>query len=338
MTKKKEPPKDISFKSTQSSSAATHYGEVDMTWLQKIKGTVNWIKIPQVDFGKIAGNIKDRLSQFGRNGFAKELANAIMGNLKELFNSGKRAVKTQINSIMEVGGKIVGQIATTPEGQGLAIFGATSAALLGGATLLGAGPEMITGMLRMYQLAYALDLRQSDEAIEKQIEGSITGLYAVAGETFGAGLASFVSGGVFRIPKVQINMTKVTILWRALNEEARTQLLSQLRNLARTAFFTGLRIMTKVFYRSSRKWIKELAKREPNHPLIQAIPGGAAAVAQWGAGGEPWSLSLYVQGKLEKLQANPAFKNIGVFLENAIEGFGEAIQEFLPELVRQPIA
>jgi hypothetical protein len=88
-------------------------------------------------------------------------------------------------------------------------------------------------------MSYALNLKETDEQIEQQIQGSITGLYAVAGETFGSGLASFITGGFFRIPKVQINMTKVTILWRALNEEARTQLLAQLRNLARTAFFTG---------------------------------------------------------------------------------------------------
>jgi hypothetical protein len=330
--------KDISFKASQTSSAATHYGGADASWLSKIKGTVDWIKIPQVDIGKVTGDIKEMLTRFVKGNFVKEVSTAILGNLKELFGKGIKAAKTQINSILQVGGKIIGQITTTAEGKGLAIFGAVASVLIGGGVILGAGPEVITGMLRTYQVFYALNLKETDQQIEKQIEGSVTGLYAVAGETFGSGLASFVSGGFFRIPKVQINMTKVTILWRALNEEARSQLLAQLRNLARTAFFTGLRIMAKVFYRSSRKWIKELAKREPNHPLIQAIPGGAKTVAQWGAGGQPWSLSLYVQSKLEKLQANPAFKNIGIFLESAIEGFGEAIQELLPELVRQPIA
>jgi len=335
MAAKKE--KDISFKADQTSSAATHYGGADQNWLSKIQGTINWIKIPPIDIGKIGVDIKQLLARFAGGNFIKEIASAIVGNIKELLGQGKQALKTQINSIMTVGGKIVGQITTTAEGRGLAIFGAFASALIGGGVILGAGPEVITGMLRIYQMSYALNLKETDEQIEKQIQGSITGLYAVAGETFGSGLASFVTGGFFRIPKVQINMTKVTILWRALNEEARTQLLAQLRNLARTAFFTGLRIMVKVFYRSSRKWIKALAQKEPGHPLVQAL-GGPAVVAQWGAGGQPWSLSLYVQSKLEKLQGNPAFKNIGVFLESAIEGFGEAIQELLPELVRQPIS
>jgi hypothetical protein len=329
--------KDISFKANQSSSAATHYGNADQSWLSKIQGVASWIKIPQIDFGKMGADIKEILAKLTGGNFAKEVGVAILGNLKELLGQGKQALKTQINSILEVGGKIVGQITTTPEGKGLAIFGAFASALIGGGAILGAGPEVITGMLRISQLSYALNLKETDQQIEQQIQESITGLYAVAGETFGAGLASFVTGGFFRIPKVQINMTKVTILWRALNEEARTQLMSQLKNLARTAFFTGLRIMVKVFYRSSRKWIKALAKKEPNHLLIQAL-GGPSVVEQWGAGGKPWSLSLYVQGKLEKLQSNPAFKNIGIFLENAIEGFGESIQELLPELVRQPIA
>lgn len=330
--------KNISFKADQTSSAATHYGGVDTSWLSKIQGTVSWLKIPQFDFAKVGADIKGVLEKLVTGKFHKEVAAAILGNLKELLGQGKQAFKTQINSIMEVGGKIIGQINTTAEGKGLALFGAITSALIGGGVLFGAGPEVISGMLRMSQLFYALNLRETDEEIGKQIEGEVTSLYAVGGQTFGSGLASFVTGGVFRIPKVQINITKVTILWRALNEEARTQLLSQLRNLARTAFFTGLRIMAKLFYRSSRKWIKALAKKEPNHPLIQAIPGGAKAVQQWGAGGKPWSLSLYGNGKIEKIQGNPAFKNIGVFLENAVESFGESLQEFLPELVRQPIA
>ena len=233
--------------------------------------------------------------------------------------------------------KILGQLNTTG-GQGLAIFGALSAAVIGGGVLLGAGPEVITGMLRMYQIGYTLNLKQTDEQIEQEIQGSFTSLYASSGETLGMGLASFVSGGVFQIPKVKINMTKVSILWRALNEEARIQLLSQIKNLGRTAFFTGLRIMAKVFYRSTRKMLKQLALTDPNHPLIKLIPGGAKSVEQWGSGGEPWSLSLYVQNKIENIQANPLTKNIGVFLENFVEGFGEGIQEFLPDLVRQPMA
>jgi len=329
--------KDVSFRANQTSSAATHYGGADENWLSKIKGTVDWIKIPQVDIGKIAGDIKKNVLARFEGNFVKEVGEAIVGNIKELLGQGKQALKTQINSILQVGGKIVGQLTTTAEGKGLAVFGTLATALIGGSVAFGAGPEVITSMLRMYQLAYALNLKETDKQIEQQIQGSITSLYAVAGETFGSGLASFVTGGFFKIPKVQINMTKVTILWRALNEEARTQLFSQLKNLARTAFFTGLRIMVKVFYRSSRKWIKALAKKDPNNPLIQAL-GGPAVVAQWGSGGQPWSLSLYVQSKLEKLQASPAFKNIGVFLENAIEGFGESIQELLPELVRQPIS
>src|SRR6476661_5048829 len=324
MAAKKE--KDISFRADQTSSAATHYGGADMGWLNKIQGTISWIKIPQIDFAKMGANIKEILAKLAGGNLVKQIGTAIIGNIKELLGQGQQAIKTQINSILEVGGKIIGQITTTAEGKGLAIFGAFATALIGGGAILGAGPEVITGMLRIYQLTYALNLKETDEQIEQQIQGSITGLYAVAGETFGSGLASFVTGGFFKIPKVQINMTKITILWRALNEEARTQLLSQLRNLARTAFFTGLRIMVKIFYRSSRKWIKALAQKDPNHPLVQAL-GGPAVVSQWGAGGQPWSLSLYVQSKLEKLQGNPAFKNIGIFLENAIEGFGESIQE-----------
>lgn len=337
MSKKaKTPPKEISFNPHQSSSAASHYGDADQGWLSKLKGTVNWVKIPQVDPGKIMNDLKGMFDN-GAGKFAKEVASAIFGNLRELIGKAKNAFKIQIGSILKVGDKMWGQVTNTAEGKGLAIFGALAAAFIGGGVATGAGPEMITGMLRMTQFFYAINLKESDKQIEDQIQGSITSLYAVAGETFGSGLASFVSGGVFRIPRIQINVTKVTIFWRSLNEEAKMGLLAQLRSLARTAFFTGVRIMAKVFYRSSRKFIKELARKDPNHPLIKQIPGGAKSVEQWGAGGPPWSLSLYVQGKIEKLQSNPQYKNIGVFLENAMEGFGEGIQEFLPELVRQPV-
>lgn len=330
--------KDISYNQNQTSSAATQYGGADQGWLSKIKGTLNWIKIPQIDPGKIAGDIKNLIMSGLRGDIVKQVASAIMGGIKNLLGQAKAAFSGQIGSILKVKDKIWGQLNNTAEGQGLAIFGAVATAVTGGGVLLGAGPEVITGMLRVSQLAYTLNLKETDAQIDQQIEGNITSLYAVSGEALGSGLASFVSGGVFKIPRVQINMTKVTILWRALNEEAQTQMMGQLRNLASTAFFTGLRIMTKIFYRDTRKWLKELAKNEPNHPLIAMIPGGAKTVALWGSGGEPWSLSLYIQQKLEKLQSNPAFKNIGVFLENFVEGFGEGIQEFLPDLVRQPIS
>lgn len=330
--------KDIAYNEKQTSSAATQYGGADESWLSKIKGTFDWVKIPQIDPGKIAGDIKNMIMSSLRGDIVKGITSAIMGSITSLLGRAKKRFTAEIGSVLKVKDKIWGQLTNTAEGQGLALFGAVTTAVIGGGVLLGVGPEVITGMLRLSQLAYTLNLKETDEQIEQQIEGNITSLYAVSGEALGSGLASFVSGGVFKIPRVQINMTKVTILWRALNEEARTQMMSQLKNLASTAFFTALRVMIKIFYRDTRKWIKELAKNEPNHPLITIIPGGAKAVALWGSGGEPWSLSLYVQKALEKLQSNPAFKNIGIFLENFVEGFGEGIQEFLPDLVRQPIS
>ena len=336
-TKKPEPP--IGIDVTQTSSAATTYGGVDQKWLNKIRGTVSWFEMPQVDFSGIAGKIGGKIAKFLKGNLVKEIGGAILGNLKELFGKIKNNVSDRIGSIVSVGKRIVGTLTNTPEGQGLTIFGAIAAAAIGGGILLGAGPEVVTGMLRMSQLAYTFNFNETDEQIDEQIEGSITSLYATSGEALGSGLASFLSGGVFRIPKVQINMTKVTILWRALNEEARTQLLQQLKSLARTAFFSGLKMFAKVFYRDSRKWLKLLAKSNPNHPLIKAIPGGAKTLETWGQKGTPpWYIALYVQSKTEKLQQNPLTKDIGVFLENFAEGFGESIQEFLPDLVRQPIA
>jgi hypothetical protein len=328
--------KKIHVDSRQTSSAATNYGDADESWLSKIQGTINWIKIPQIDPGKMFESFKSSLLKWLNGDLLREVKNTFSNWIKEKFLSVKKAVSTQINSIISVGGKFIGQW-NTAKGQGLALFGAVSTALLGGAVLMGAGPEMITGMLRLSQLTYSLNLKETDAQINAQIQGNITSLYATSGEVLGQGLASFVSGGVFRIPRVQINLTKVTILWRSLNEESRLQMFSQLKALARNAFFGGLKILRQIFYRDTRKWLKNLAQSNPNHPLIKLIPGGAETVKKWGAGGEPWSLSLYVQKKIEELQKKPEFKNIGTFLENFIEGFGEGIQEFLPDLVRQPV-
>jgi hypothetical protein len=333
------PDKVVKYDANQTSSAATQYGGVDQSWISKIKGTVDWIKIPEIDPGKIANDIKELVLKGLRGEIIKEIGSAIWGNLKNLLGKIKGGVSQRLGSVVSVGKKIWGTVTNTPEGQGLAIFGAIATAAIGGGVLLGAGPEVITGMLRISQLMYTLNLNETDEQIDQQIEGNITSLYAVAGETMGSGLASFVSGGVFKIPRVQINMTKVGIIWRALNEEAREQLLQQLRNLARTAFFSGVKMLIKVFYRDTRKWLKALAKSNPDHPLIKIIPGGAKTLGQWGQKGvPPWSLSLFVQSKIENLQKNPVNKDIGVFLENFAEGFGEGLQEFLPDLVRQPIA
>lgn len=328
--------KTITVNAAQTSSAATKYGGVDSDWISKIKGTVSWIKILNINPGEMLGNIKDYILKGLRGDIIKEVGGALTKWINSTFGKAKNFADDRLNSIVAVGGKIIGQW-NTAEAQGLRLFGLISGGLIGGAALLGAGPEMITGMLRISQILYTLNLNETDDQIDRQIEGQITSLYAVSGEALGSGLASFVSGGVFRIPKVQINMTKVTILWRSLNEEARITLLNQLKTLGRTAFFTGIKMLSKVFYRDTRKWLKQLAETNPSHPIINAIPGGADAVKKWGAGGEPWSLSLYVQKKIENLQKNPKFKDVGVFLESFIENFGEGIQEFLPDLVRQPV-
>lgn len=334
----KTPPPQIKIDANQTSSAATNYGGADQGWLSKIKGTFDWVKIPSVNPMEALESIKGFLLKGLKGDLIKEIGSAIIGNFKELFGKIKQNVSGRIGSIVTVGKKILGTLTNTAEGQGLALFGAISAAVIGGGVLLGAGPEVVTGMLRLGQLAYSFDFNQSDESIEKEIEAGITGIYSVAGEALGSGLASFVSGGVFKIPKVQINMTKVTILFRALNEEARQQLVEQVKNLARTAFFAGVKMLGKVFFRDARKWLKALAKSNPNHPFIKAIPGGARTVELWGQkGGAPWSLSLSVQAQIEKIQNNPLTKDVGVFLESFTESFGEAIQEFLPDLVRQPV-
>jgi hypothetical protein len=330
--------KVIKVDEKQTSSAATKYGDADTGWLGKIKGTFDWVKIPAIDPGKIASDIKELIAKGLRGEIIAGIGNFIQTHINNLLGRGKQFLQGQINAIAIVKGKILGQLNTT-EGQGLAIFGALSAAVVGGGVLLGAGPEVITAMLRLYQVGYTLNLKETDEQIESQLQGQLSSLYAMAGDAFGSGLASLVSGGVFSVPRLQINMTKIAILYRSLNEEARVQLVSQVKALGRNAFFTGLRMLAKVFYRDTRKMIKTLAEKEPNHWLIKLVPGGAETVRKWGMGGEPWSLSLYVQKVLEKLQGNnnPFIKNIGIFLENATESFGEGIQEFLPDLVRQPV-
>lgn len=330
MTKPTE--KKISFDENQTSSAATHYeGGADQSWLSKV--TPSWFKLPSINIGEIADSIKKAVVK----GIKGELIGSLVNYVKTLFGKVKSAFGGQLKSVIKVGSKILGTLDTTPAGQGLRLFGVVSGILIGGATLAGVGPEVIMGMLRTSQLLYLLNLKETDEQINQQIEGSITSFYSEAGQAFGTGLASFVTGGVFQLPRVQIDLTKISILWRGLNEEARSQMLSQLKNLARTAFFTGLRMMVKIFYRDTRKWLKTLAKKNPDDPLIKLIPGGAKAVELWGSGGEPWSVSLYVQKEIQKIQENKSTKNIGFFLEQATESFGEGLQEFLPQLVRQPI-
>jgi hypothetical protein len=333
------PEKIIKVDEKQTSSAATNYGDADNSWLSKIKGSFDWAKIPQIDPGKIANDIKEFVSRGLRGEILKDIAGFFTEHIKNMFGKGKDFVKKQISAVMTVKGKILGQL-NTSEGRGLAIFGAISAAVIGGGVLLGAGPEVVTAMLRLYQMGYTLNLKETDQQIEDQLKGQMTSLYSMAGDAFGTGIASFLSGGVFNVPRIQINMTRVSILYRSLNEEARVRLISQVKDISRSAFFAGMRMVAKIFYRDTRKMLKQLAEKQPNHPLIKAIPGGAETLKKWGAGGEPWSMALYIQKKIEELigSSNPFIKNIGVFLESATESFGEGIQEFLPDLVRQPIA
>lgn len=332
-------------KANETSSAASHYFDATKNWLAKQGSKVaEWMGNPSIDLGGVFGKYIDYIKSA-----TQKIGDAIQSiSPQGIWDSIGKAVGIGVSKITEkvktgflkpliiVKDKIIGQLKNA-EGQGLAIFGALSAAIIGGGVLLGAGPETVTGMLRVSQLVYTFNFNQTDEQIDKQIEGDITGIYATTGQALGTGLASFVSGGVFKFPRVQINMTKISILWRALNEEARNQLMSQLKGLSRTVFFTGLKMIMNLFYRDARKWIKVLAEKEPNHFIFKLIPGGIDTIKKWGTGGPPWAPNLYVNQKTENLQNNPVTRNVGVLLENAIESFGEGLQDFLPDLVRQPI-
>lgn len=329
----------------ETSSAATHYYDAPLKWIKaQGAGAAEWVSHRSIDPGKFfsdisaqigaiwkdVGQIRKILTPEGILGFYKDIWGKILGK-------GKKAINGFLNPLLVVKDKVIGGL-NTVGGQGLALLVAGAGLLTGGGILLGAGPETITGMMQGFRILYQLNWQESDEDIEKQIQGSITGLYSSAGGALGTGLASFVTGGVFKLPRVQINITKISILWRALNEEARSEMLAQLKNLSRTAFFTGLRIFIKTIYRSARKWFKQWAKANPNHPLIKLIPGGMKSIEAWGAGGPPWSLCQGVNKFVEKLQENPVTKNIGVFLEEFLDNFGDGLNDFLPELVRIPMA
>lgn len=328
----------------ETSSAASHYYDAPLKWIKaQGAGAAKWASERSFDPGKLFSDISAQVGSIWKDvSRIRELLTpeGVLGLLGGIWDKikakGTQAINGFLNPLLIVKDKIIGGLKTA-EGKGVALFVGAATLLTGGGILLGAGPETITLMLRGTQVLSQLNWKETDEDIEKQIQGSITGLYSSAGSAVGTGLASFVTGGVFKMPKVQINITKVSILWRALNEEARSEMLAQMRNLARTAFFTGLRALVKVIYRSVRKRLKVWAAENPNHPLLNLVPGGAKTIEKWGAGGEPWSLSQYVNKKIEALQENPITKNIGIFIEQVIEDFNDGISDFLPELVRSPI-
>lgn len=332
-------------KAQETSSAASHYFDATKKWLgQQGAKVTEWMGNPSIDLGgvfsKCIDYIKSATQKIGD--IAQSISSqGIWDSISKAIGIGASKIAEKVKTgflkpLIIVKDKIIGQLGNA-QGQGLAIFGALATAIIGGGVLLGAGPETVSGMLRISQLMYTFNFNQTDDQIDKQIEGNISSLYSITGEALGTGLASFVTGGVFKFPRVQINMTKISIFWRALNEEARTQLMTQLKGLSRTVFFTGLKMMMNLFYRDARKMLKQLAKVEPNHPLIKLIPGGANTVEKWGGGGAPWTLALYVQQKIENVQSNPVTKNFGLLLESFVESFGEGLQDFLPDLVRQPI-
>lgn len=348
--------KALGVKEKETSSSATVYLDASIDWLKsKGKKVVNWISNPVATAVSLKDGVSSLLKKITGtlSGIAKDVKQVaselkqyrellsplnVVKSVVRWFQQAKQTANNFIGTVIKVQGKIVGQLKTV-EGQALATFVGVAGTVLAGGWLLGLPTEALQLTLRGAQFFYTHNWNRTDADYEKDIDGQIANLYGSAGEALGTGLASFVTGGVFRLPRVQINVTKISILWRALNEEAREELMVNLKGLARTAYRGALKILFSVFYPQVRKMVKKFVNDNPNSPLLKLIPGGKKTIDQWGVG-PAWALGEnYVNKKIEALQESDDEnkKNLGRLLENFVDSFGDGLQDFLPELIRQPI-
>ncbi|MCC5641212.1 hypothetical protein LC593_36500 [Nostoc sp. CHAB 5844] len=183
----------------------------------------------------------------------------------------------------------------------------------------------LTGLWSLFtstlQFIWNFDWNMSDQTIDQQIQQSWDALGGMLGGTLG-NLIGYLGCGV--LPGATImafNEPLGAYVLENVVEELAEEFLSNLANLVRYTFVSGVQSLLLWGFKNIRKFIKS------NVGLVNRLFGGGAAkaVKAWGAeGSKPWSFAIAVDNAVESIP-NTFLRNfVEEFLEESWDGCVEA--------------
>lgn len=290
-----------------------------------IGGTLGqWFKQIDSSLGNILSrgllNAKNLLKNMAAG--AKEMFGAIARGNWKIFEDWLKedpiAVTAGAAAVILIGGAVVGAV-----GAGVAAIASAvgGAGILGGITLAGVMPQLVNAAVTGVQTIYNFDFNKSDEALLKELQQGFVNFAGIAGESLGRSLAGFIIGKD-KTPKLTVNMRATSTMFMVLEDENEVaeEILEELSTIGWAVFRLARQALFAVGYINFRKWAKANIK--------SGISWVDKAIASWGEeGGKSWILSDKVNEFVAAVEEQNAA--LGNFLEGAVEGFGEGMDEFI---------
>jgi hypothetical protein len=294
----------------ENSSLAISLGVKLGSWLQGIGSQIGNI----LSRGLL--NVKNLLGNMV-NG-AKELFGAIARGDWNIFKNWLKedpvAVTSGAVAVVLIGGLVVGAVSS-----GIAaIAGAIGAAgTIGGVTLAGIMPTLVSGAVGGVETIYNFDFNKSDDQLLKELNQGFVNFAGVAGESLGPSLANFIIGAD-KLPKLRIDRNAMRTMFMVLEDESDTgeEILQELSTIGWALFKLARQGLFTAGFMNFRKWAKANVR--------SGIPWIDKAIESWGTG-KPMILSEKVNTFVSTVEeGNPV---LGNFLENVIEGFCSGTKE-----------
>jgi len=197
----------------------------------------------------------------------------------------------------------------------------------------------LSAILNQADFLYEFNFDIPDSQIWQQIKSLIDGLYGQAGNFLGSSFARILLTGSLEPPKVEIDIRGLSLAYSEFAEDRREDLLSGVSSFAHTCLVTSQRVAFLFAFLRGRNIFKQFIFDRPSikksHPKIWEF------AQDWGDEEDPktpesevkdWKVSTWVENKFEQIKDTYG-QQIGSFVEQFFESFGEEVRDILDDYI-----
>jgi hypothetical protein len=167
------------------------------------------------------------------------------------------------------------------------------------------------------------NINQTDQELWKQLEAKVNGMYGLLGTTVGSALGWLVCGALPNSVMFRFNKAVAVAVAQDLNEEAKSELYSQIGQIIRLSQQTLINSELINRYTSLRRELKNNPNSDFSKYLRSVI--GEETFKKWGKENQqPWTIKKNIVDKAIDSEKDPNWKS---FYENTLEGFTESCIE-----------
>jgi hypothetical protein len=205
----------------------------------------------------------------------------------------------------------------------LGTVGALTATMIGGGFLAISVTQIVSLLFGTNHFIINFNINKSDTEFDAELVSRIESFYGLLGETVGSAMGYLVCGALPGAIAFAFNPAVGAAIMRELDDEARSEVLGNVNQIARSAFQTLINAAITEKFKSTRRALK----KDPNNPFSKVVKQlmGEENWKKWGQSNNE-SFTIYNDVIEKRIEAIPD-KGKRAFLEEALEGFGDSCME-----------